>query len=54
MGYLSRYYDGLRSGQLEFDSGQKQDFYLLHSIQTGSGAHPAFYPMGSGVKANGT
>jgi hypothetical protein len=28
-----------------------QDFYLRHSIQTdqtGSGAHPASYPMGTG------
>jgi hypothetical protein len=25
-----------------------QDFFLLHSVQTGSGAHPASYPMGTG------
>jgi hypothetical protein len=25
-----------------------QDFSLLHSVQTGSGAHPASYPMGTG------
>jgi hypothetical protein len=24
-----------------------QDFSLFHSVQTGSGAHPASYPMGS-------
>jgi hypothetical protein len=24
-----------------------RDFSLLHSVQTGSGAHPAFYPMGT-------
>jgi hypothetical protein len=26
---------------------------LLHSVQTASGAHPAFYPMGTGGKAAG-
>jgi hypothetical protein len=25
-----------------------QDFSLLHSVYTGSGAHPASYPMGTG------
>jgi hypothetical protein len=25
------------------------DFSLLHSVQTGSGAHPASYPMRTGV-----
>jgi hypothetical protein len=25
-----------------------RDFFLLHSFQTGSGAHPASYPMGTG------
>jgi hypothetical protein len=25
-----------------------QDFSLLHSVQTGSGVHPASYPMGTG------
>jgi hypothetical protein len=35
-----------------------QDFSLLHGVQTGSGAHPASYPMGiwgfsPGVKAAG-
>jgi hypothetical protein len=24
------------------------DFSLLHSVQTGSGAHPASYPIGTG------
>jgi hypothetical protein len=24
-----------------------RDFFLLHSVQTGSGAHPASYPMGT-------
>jgi hypothetical protein len=25
-----------------------QDFSLLHSVQTDSGAHPVSYPMGTG------
>jgi hypothetical protein len=25
-----------------------QEFNLLHSVQTDTGAHPAFYPMGTG------
>jgi hypothetical protein len=33
---------------LEFDPWQGQDFSLLCSIQTSSGAHPASYPMGTG------
>jgi hypothetical protein len=41
-----------------FDSRHGKDFSLFHSIQTGSGAHPASYPMGSvgdfpGGKATG-
>jgi hypothetical protein len=28
--------------------GRAGDFPLLHSIQTGSGAHPASYPVGTG------
>jgi hypothetical protein len=31
-----------------FDSRQKQDFSLPHSVQTGSGAHPASYSIGTG------
>jgi hypothetical protein len=29
------------------DSRQRQDLYLLQSVQTGSGAHPASYPVGT-------
>jgi hypothetical protein len=29
------------------------DFSLLYSVQTGSGAHPAFYPMGIGGSYTG-
>jgi hypothetical protein len=28
--------------------GRSRDFSLLHSVQTGSGAHPASYPRGTG------
>jgi hypothetical protein len=28
----------------EFESRYGQEFSLLHSVQTGSGVHPAFYP----------
>jgi hypothetical protein len=31
-----------------FKSGWGQTFSLLHIVQTGSGAHPASYPMGTG------
>jgi hypothetical protein len=38
---------GLRAGWPGFDSHkEREEFSLLHSTQTGSGAHPAFYPMG--------
>jgi hypothetical protein len=36
-----RYRDGQRAGRLGFDSWQKKDFSFLHSVQTGSGSHPA-------------
>jgi hypothetical protein len=29
-------------------SAEAKDFALLHGVQTGSGAHPASYPMGTG------
>jgi hypothetical protein len=32
--------------ELEFQKGQ--GFYLFHSAQTGSRAHPASYPMSTG------
>jgi hypothetical protein len=34
-------------------SRQGQDFSLLHSVQTGSGAHTPFYPVGIGVSYPG-
>jgi hypothetical protein len=33
--------------ELEFESQYDQQFSLLHVIQTGSGAHPTSYPMGT-------
>jgi hypothetical protein len=38
--------------------GSLRDFFLLHRVQTGSGAHPTFHPMGTrsffpGVKRQG-
>jgi hypothetical protein len=35
-----------------FPAGTKK-FSLLHSVQTGSGAHSAFYPMGAGGSYHG-
>jgi hypothetical protein len=32
---------------LEFESRWGQEFSLLHVIQTGSGVHPTFYPLGT-------
>jgi hypothetical protein len=32
----------------EFESRWRQEFLLLHVVQTGSGAHPAFYLMDTG------
>jgi hypothetical protein len=37
----------------EFESRYGQEFSLLHVVQTGSEAHPASYPMGTGGKAAG-
>jgi hypothetical protein len=44
----SRYSDWLRAEGLEFESLQGKDFSPLHVVQTGSGTHPASYPMGMG------
>jgi hypothetical protein len=37
--------------RVRFPAGQ--DFSLLHNVQTGSGAHSASYPAGSGVQSSG-
>jgi hypothetical protein len=45
--------DGLRAGQPELDSREGQDVSLLHNVQTGSGAHPASYPVSTGGSFSG-
>jgi hypothetical protein len=47
-GELSRYSDRLGAGRPGFDSRLGEDFSFLHSVQTGSGVHPAPYRMGTG------
>jgi hypothetical protein len=39
---------GLVDQAVKFEYWKGQEFSLLHIVQTGSGAHPASYPMGSG------
>jgi hypothetical protein len=38
----------LRAGRLGFDSQHRKILSLLHSVQTGSEAHPFSYPVGTG------
>jgi hypothetical protein len=38
---------------LEFESRYAQEFSLLYVVQTGSGTHPASYPMGKGALSLG-
>jgi hypothetical protein len=45
---LSRCSDGLRAGRPGIELRQGQEFSLLHSVQTGSGAHSLSYTMGTG------
>jgi hypothetical protein len=40
---------GLGGQGSQFESRLVQDFYPLHVVQTGSGAHSAFYPVGTGL-----
>jgi hypothetical protein len=40
---------GLTIKGSEFESRLGQEFYALHIVQTGSGVHPASYPMGPGA-----
>jgi hypothetical protein len=44
------------AGRPGFDSLQGQEFSLVHSIQTGSGVHPASYPgaLSPGVERPGS
>jgi hypothetical protein len=57
-GYRSRYSDwllatGWTPEWWELESQWGQEFSLLHIVQTGSGIHPTFYPLGTGGKAAG-
>jgi hypothetical protein len=45
---IAQYSHGLWAGWPGCDSQQGQIFSLLHSVQTGSGAQPASYPVGTG------
>jgi hypothetical protein len=45
---LDRYIDGLWADWLMIDSCQMQGFSLLHSIQTSSRDHTAYYLLGIG------
>jgi hypothetical protein len=42
---------GLATG-IQFPAGD-ENFFLRHRVQTGSGAHPASNPIGTGSKAAG-
>jgi hypothetical protein len=54
--HLSNFYKGVGIAQVGMATGWTarvrfpawQDFYLLHSAQTDSGAHPASYSVGAG------
>jgi hypothetical protein len=54
-GQRSGYSDWLRAGRPRSGSSSpgSQEFYLLHIVQTGSGAHPASYPIGTRSKEAG-
>jgi hypothetical protein len=39
---------GLDNRGIKFESQYGQEFSFLHIVQTGSGVHPASYPMGTG------
>jgi hypothetical protein len=45
--------DRLRAGRPGLDSRQEQDVSLLHNVHTGSGVHPASYPMSTGDSFSG-
>jgi hypothetical protein len=46
-GWLNRYTDSLQTGRPAFASWPRQEFFLLHIVQTSSAAHTAAYPMGT-------
>jgi hypothetical protein len=48
-GELSRYSDRLNNRDIGVPfAARARDFCRLHSVQTGSGVHTAYYPMGTG------
>jgi hypothetical protein len=47
-GELNRNSDGLRAGRRGSIPGRVKIFFLLHSLQTGSGAHPVSFQIGTG------
>jgi hypothetical protein len=51
---LSKHRDGLRAGRprVRFPAGVS-DFSVLHSVQTGAGAHPAPRALSPGLKRPG-
>jgi hypothetical protein len=50
--WFHRYSGLLRDGGPGFDSWQEQEIYLFHSVQTGSGAHPAPFSMDIGASSH--
>lgn len=45
--------DGLGARESEFDSQRRQDLFLPHVVQIGSGAHPVSYTIDTEVKRQG-
>jgi hypothetical protein len=45
---VQRLATGWTTERSEFESRQSQEFSLLHVVWTGSGAHPASYPLSTG------
>jgi hypothetical protein len=48
---VQRLATGCTSEESEFDFRLRQKFSILQFLQTGSEAHPAYYPMDTGGKA---
>jgi hypothetical protein len=44
---------GIATGYGLFESRKGREFSLLHVVETGSGVHPASYPMGPGILSQG-
>jgi hypothetical protein len=51
VGQLSLYSDGARTGRTGFFSCQGKKLSKLHSVHTGSVAHPTTYPSGKTTEA---